>query len=690
MELIRDFRNLSKKDVAIAGGKGASLGEMTRIGLSVPPGFVILSDAFERFLEANDLNIVIDSSLRSVNKKETHTINKASEKIRTFILQAKIPQDIADKIQVYFKKLDAKYVAVRSSATAEDSVNAAWAGQLESYLNTTEKNLLENVKKCWASLFTPRAIFYRFEKDLHKQKISVAVVVQKMVKSEVSGIIFSVHPVTQDKNQLIIEAGFGLGEAIVSGEITPDNYVVDKNNLYLLDKNINKQTNASKEKSRRTQKLSDREIIKLAKIAVKIEKHYSFPVDIEWAKVKNNFYIIQSRPITTIQDSTLNNQNIFNYIKSQRWFLGVRADESLLFYSTKIGGYKYIKQEYGISFAETLLVPFKQKYPIRIFNLRQANNFHSVSNDKILRKPEILSYYVKEDNAIYQKIETHGKKLLSALKKGDYNNSVKFFNEIISIYEKASANFIIIFSLGLKLTENINKLNNIRSVMKQHDIWRNSVAFKEETMGENLFYFFEYLVKRKQLKINPLHLMKSLTVNEVKLWLQEGLTDVEIMNKIRSRENHGFVYLNLRNESREIIDNLTEIKKIKKYFLKLDRESKKIKNGKELSGQVAFNIEKLIIGKAIVIKDKSELKSKSHLIDGNILVATQTTPHFIPYMRKVKAIITDEGGLTCHAAIIAREFKIPCIIGVKVATQILKDNDIIEINTNNGTIRIRK
>lgn len=313
MELIRDFQNINKNDVSLAGGKGASLGEMTQVDIPVPPGFVILSIAFEKFLEETDLNVEIDSILHSVNHKEIHTIENASEKIKALILNLEIPQDIIEEVQKCFKKLESKYVAVRSSATAEDSASAAWAGQLESYLNTTEENLLENVKKCWASLFTPRAIFYRFEKDLHKQKISVAVVVQKMIESEKSGIAFSVHPVTQDRNQLIIEAGFGLGEAIVSGQITPDSYVVEKEPRRIIDKNIQAQTKGlyraenggnewrdiSKEQGEK-QVLSDKEILGLSEIILRIEKHYNFPIDIEWVFAKNKFYIVQSRPITTL------------------------------------------------------------------------------------------------------------------------------------------------------------------------------------------------------------------------------------------------------------------------------------------------------------------------------------------------------------------------------------------------------
>jgi len=209
MELIRDFKKLNKSDVGLAGGKGASLGEMTQAGIPVPPGFVILSVLFEKFIEEAELIAEIDAILDSVNHEEIHTVENASEKIRALILAAEMPKDIAVAIKSSFKKLGAKYMAVRSSATAEDSSAAAWAGQLDSFLNTTEGKLLENVKRCWASLFTPRAIFYRFEKGLYKQKISVAVVIQKMVESEVSGIAFSVHPVTQDRNQLIIEASYG-------------------------------------------------------------------------------------------------------------------------------------------------------------------------------------------------------------------------------------------------------------------------------------------------------------------------------------------------------------------------------------------------------------------------------------------------------------------------------------------------
>ena len=314
MAFVKDIKYLSNKDVGIAGGKGASLGEMTQAKIPVPPGFVVLSSAFEKFLEETDLGVEIEALLHQVNHKDVNSVEKVSVEIRNLIDNAEFPQDIGEIIKKEFSKLNSDYVAIRSSATAEDSKVASWAGELESYLNTTTGTLLVNIKKCWSSLFTPRAIFYRFEKRLHKNKVLVAVVVQSMIQSEVSGICFTVHPVTKDYDQMVIEAGCGLGDAIVGGKITPDMYVVHKQGqkLELLDKNINQQEimivrgadgNVEKDVPREDQekqKLSDKQILKLAKICRKIENHYKCPQDIEWALAKNKFYIVQSRPITTL------------------------------------------------------------------------------------------------------------------------------------------------------------------------------------------------------------------------------------------------------------------------------------------------------------------------------------------------------------------------------------------------------
>jgi len=291
MKFIKSFKETNKKDVALAGGKGANLGEMAKIGIPVPPGFVVLASAFERFLEETDINVEIKAMWSRINIEDIESVEEGSEILRDLILRAKMSKEIEKEILDAFGVLKAKYVAVRSSATAEDSKIDSWAGELETYLNTTQKNLIENVKKCWASLFTPRAIFYRFKRNLQKKQVQVAVVIQKMIQSDVSGVCFTVHPVTKDRNQMIIEAVRGLGEVLVQGKVTPDSYVIEKDSLKILDINV-----PAKER----QKLSEKQIKELAKLCIKIENHYKDPQDIEWAFEKNKFYIVQSRPITAL------------------------------------------------------------------------------------------------------------------------------------------------------------------------------------------------------------------------------------------------------------------------------------------------------------------------------------------------------------------------------------------------------
>ncbi|OGH88437.1 MAG: hypothetical protein A3J93_04205 [Candidatus Magasanikbacteria bacterium RIFOXYC2_FULL_42_28] len=324
MPHIKFFKDLTKKSVPEAGGKGASLGEMTNAKIPVPPGFVVVASAFDRFLKETQLEEEIIARLKEVNPDDTNSVDRASNVIRDTIHDRPFPKDLEKEILTAFDKLEAKFVAVRSSATAEDSAIASWAGELETYLNIERKNVTAAVRTCWSSLFTPRAIFYRHEKNLIDHYVSVAVVVQKMIQSEIAGIAFTVHPVTEDRDQMIIEAGYGLGEAIVSGQVTPDSYVVGKNEMSIIDINVGAQSKklvkVKKSKGEfkgkeddsanewielgtegEKQKLSGKQIIELAKISANIEKHYKFPCDIEWAYEGGKFYITQSRPITTLK-----------------------------------------------------------------------------------------------------------------------------------------------------------------------------------------------------------------------------------------------------------------------------------------------------------------------------------------------------------------------------------------------------
>ncbi len=442
---------------------------MTQAGIPVPDGFVILSDAFERFIKETDLNVEIDAAFNEVNTEEIHTIDNASNRIRALIINAEISEDIEKEIIKEFGKLKSKFVAVRSSATAEDSASAAWAGQLETYLNTTKKDLLENVKKCWASLFTPRAIFYRFEQKLDKSKVSVAVVIQKMVESDESGIAFSVHPVTEDYSQLIIEAGFGLGEAIVSGQITPDSYVVDKQDWKIIDINVNEQSKAIyrgkkggnkwKELGEKGKKqvLTNKEIIELSKLIVKIEKHYGFPVDVEWAKEEGKFYITQSRPITTLSGKKEKET------KSNKLVLGNQdVDTSMLTLEMTWRGIrdKKIKLQIGLLTPDFSSEIVDGKTINAYIDPEKFKIFVNKCANKLLNNKELLKKLKDKSEEFALKLRKSSIDSLDKIDKIDY----KFFIDIlkkIKEYQKELASYGTVVAFADVFGEISNKTSNI-------------------------------------------------------------------------------------------------------------------------------------------------------------------------------------------------------------------------------------
>lgn len=311
---IKFFKDISNKDVLIAGGKGASLGEMTRAGFPVPPGFVVLAQAYEQFLAATKIKDKIAVLLKGLDIEDTAKLDKAADDVQKLILAQKFPEDLKDEILAAYKELGQGFVAARSSATAEDLPSASFAGQQATYLNVKgEKELITAVQKCWASLFTARAIYYRQSKGFDHMQVLIAVVVQNMVDSRAAGVAFSVNPVDGNRNDIMIEASFGLGEAVVSGQVTPDLYIVHKDTLEIHQKTVNEQTWGfyRDEKAGKTVKrtvpnpsaqvLSDREILAVGELVKKVEQHYGVPQDIELAVDEDgNLFLLQARPITTL------------------------------------------------------------------------------------------------------------------------------------------------------------------------------------------------------------------------------------------------------------------------------------------------------------------------------------------------------------------------------------------------------
>lgn len=660
MELVRAFSQIKKEDASIAGGKGASLGEMINSGIPVPDGFVILTDTFEKFIKDTDLIQEIDTILDGVDHRAIHTVDEASEKIQGLIKNAEMPQSIADEIISSFEKLNAEFVAVRSSATAEDSVENAWAGQLDSFLNTTQDDLLEKVKKCWASLFTQRAIFYRFEKGLHNTKISVAVVVQKMVNSKMAGIAFSVHPVTQDYNQLIIEAGYGLGEAIVSGQITPDSYVVEKEPRRIIDINIANQSrglyrvesggNEWKEISEEEgnkQVLSDEQILKFSDLIIKIENHYGFPCDIEWAFDKDNFYVVQSRPITTL-NLDRKPPVLFHKIMARTMFL---MDCEIWDIGERINLPKILD---GAYYSDPLFYHNENKGIEIYYNFTDPAQAPKYLFDYLNENPD---WIFKEKN----KFDKDCEEIRSLIKEGNVHDFKKLHKLITDVWPLIAISTII-------------SNENIYPVAKNFVTLAHSI--RKESDGV-LHWGTEKL----------LYLAEKLLPEEYKKWVEYLCYSEILAHKFPDEEElfrrkKSFVFYKGGLSSGLTLAQYGDKNNIEiKGYL----GEEELKHEVSLRGTVAFSGKAL--GKVVLVFSRSDIEK---VRDGDILVTAMTTPNLISAMNKASAFVTDEGGVTCHAAIVAREMGKPCIIGTKIATKVFKDGDMVEVDADNGIIRIIK
>lgn len=675
MQTLREFSNLKKEDTAIAGGKGASLGEMTQAGIPVPPGFVILANTFRRFIQSNKLEFQIDQILKTVDTKNTPSVQQAALKIRTLIDNAETPQETQVEIMRAFDKLGAQYVAVRSSATAEDSSTASWAGELETYLNTTRNDLLKTVKQCWSSLFTPQAIFYRIEKQLHEDEVAVAVVVQKMIDSEIAGICFTVHPVTKDKNSIVIEAGWGLGETIVGGQITPDNYVVEKDTLKVRGVRLSVQevmlirgSSGSEEvivpaELREKKKLTENQIIELAEMCRGIESHYEFPCDIEWAFENENFYIVQSRPITTLTDKVESKGGFKkdDYILSF-WVQGV----SVFVTDIHLEAYRELEVLYIIDNGM-----FKQYFTKKAYEhaLDRGLKFYSDQN--------AFSDYQKDLTAHCDSFRKFFESEIKDKQSLSKNAVIKFFEytkKLCGDYAKMNLEFTDkAFS---KQEESSIIKKNLAGVAKFKDTARavmNIVLFEPNGYSNQFFN-----ILGRQFNISPA-IFENLTQREILKLLDGKKPDENIISKrqsafVESYNTTGFY------EGKDAEQILQEFKEEATYS--------EIINGQTASkGKVGGRVK-------IIPVDYGDLKRVNTEIEkmkqGDILVAETTAPELIVACKKAGAIVTDMGGLMSHAAIVSREFGIPCVVGTKNASKILKDGDKVEVDGNLGVVRILK
>lgn len=322
------FGQVGRDAVPLVGGKGANLGELTQAGIPVPPGFVVTTHAYREFINHSGLDHILRRLLDGLDVNDDDQLNSTAAAVQHAIEQAEMPAVMQQEITAAYVQLGEGPVAVRSSATAEDLAEASFAGQQATFLNIEGGvNVVEAVQRCWASLFEARAIFYREQAGWGHLDVDLAVPVQRMVQSESSGVMFTVDPITNDSNKVVIEAAFGLGEAVVGGLVSPDHFEVDKAAGQILERQIFTQDRRLvrspdgavdpehgsnvwqqlSESQGSAPKLSDQQVLELSAVGKQIESHYGSPQDIEWGWADNQFYLLQTRPITTVAPQTSTN-----------------------------------------------------------------------------------------------------------------------------------------------------------------------------------------------------------------------------------------------------------------------------------------------------------------------------------------------------------------------------------------------
>lgn len=359
-----DLSEVGLRDVPLVGGKNASIGELIKMGVNAPEGFAVTVDAYRLFMESSRLPAKIAEVLESTDKEDVGSLQDASSKIRTMIEQAPIPFELEKEIRSSYRTLCERLgrknveVAVRSSASSEDSPEASFAGQQDTYLFVSgQENVLKFVKKCYSSVFTPRAIVYRNEKGYDHLSVGLSVGVMRMIESRSSGVCFTLDPVTGDNSVIVVEGSWGIGESVVQGRVVPDKYVVQKNGFQIKDKQISDKSlmtvrdEAAKfgtyskevpvpEDLRRKQCVSDEQLIELVKQAVKIEEHYGRAVDIEWAidKETDKVYIVQARPETVWGSKTTSNNVILKGLGASPGSASGRVH--IILNSSELGSFK--------------------------------------------------------------------------------------------------------------------------------------------------------------------------------------------------------------------------------------------------------------------------------------------------------------------------------------------------------------
>jgi len=780
--MLKTFKQITSKDQYKVGGKAYSLGKMSKRFL-IPNGFVILSDTFDTFIKENKLKGKIEKIIFG-----SDDYFAKSKQIKELIMEAPLGNKDAQNIMRHFARLKSPQVAVRSSATCEDAKDKAWAGQLDTFLNVNKEDLLEKIKLCWASLFSERTLAYGGD---ILNKASIAVVVQEMVFADVAGVAFSVNPLTRNINEILINAVYGLGEAIVSGEVTPDQYLLHKTGRILneshevqlrgLYRKKNKLVWADISPLKQNQaKLSQKMILRLGEIVIKIEKFYGFAVDVEFAVKNQKIYVLQARPITTLHDDKKDYRVPKSFERpglplfAQDGFEGLMAQTKLI---EKYFKYPYVADKdvavYGENylcyshrftlesrdayywaykrrdfsaffkigqicrrnyrFYQKVLVRYQEKIPTpeELCNLLNTicdrMHFEMVFVDMLMDLSDIVSadlsdliqkkkmpdmtdkMAVLSANEDLTRVEEENKSMQAILEAARKIKNWQADNKINQLIDNHLSEFsgmtvramrgqfmtkdevIQRLQENLKSGKNFFAKNVINDRMMVQDIFKQYhfnafdkefVAFVKEAnfLRTHILDMYHWLSQSFMLIFDKIGApygykgfdFRNMMPDEIIAWYSGK-------GEFKKREDGKWLWYRFGDE-RKVVDEPKEIEKALQRFVLPDKCADT--SVCQVKGTVAYA--GTVRGQARILKDISEVNK---VCSGDVIICPMTWPSLIIALEKAAAFVTDEGGVLCHAAILARELKKTCVTGTKNATAIFNDGDMVEVDGETGIVR---
>lgn len=850
MNTVLDFQEIKKEDVMTAGGKGANLGEMTAAGIAVPGGFVVTADAYKAFIKENHLEEMFRKELTEAGKDEAKLLD-AAKKFRHAISEGKLPEEVEKAVREKYAQLgEQARVAVRSSATAEDLPDASFAGQQETYLNVRgAEAVLTQIRNCYASLWGNRAVCYRSNQGYDQLSVALAVVIQKMVESEKAGVLFTVNPINRNPDEMQINASYGLGESVVSGKVTADSYLCDKQGKVKSCQIGNKETQiiyadtqgtaatanaqctpddvitsdaqkttgdtaatkevAVSEKMQKARCLNDEEITALCAEAVRIEKHYGCPMDIEWAIAGGSVYILQARAITTLHTDNAEEQKIIaGYLEGMQMTRKARANmafqlEKMPFayrpldydYIIKINRQKAkIFQENGIILTSDPRIdddgiqtlPTSQiKINGGIFKLfgtlkllknfavctEKCRTFLAEYEDEIgkMRQTDFEQKNIKEcGEFLSYTLNLIGRLAYDRFKYALFPSFIAGdMEKAVQKVDKSYTKFDLFWGLNNKTSEVTRDIAELAGKIKEDkalaaDLLQGAnyqTLYKKYPEMQSAFDSFLqkngyksdyncYCVDARTLVENPdrlLHILQPLVASTEtasgekeqdfgKLMeqlkaiygsmypaLKERIEDFRYFHVVREETQYlwetVFYYVRkcLERTNMLLLSDTDYEHGVANLFAEeliaacergslseSDKEKIERRNSKHPLAQKVWDASKLLvfdadgdvlkgvsgstgtaIGKVCIIHGPEEFYKMQK---GDVLVCQLTDPEWTPLFNLASAVVADTGSSLSHAAIVAREYGIPAVLGVGFATTRFKDGDTIKVDGDKGEV----